>query len=52
MKYRIHKDANFYCLSLETNQEIAYNLDRGRQVYLVQIEGYTHGNQTRFSEIY
>jgi quercetin 2,3-dioxygenase len=36
---KIHQDANVYSLELDENKEIAFPLEKGRQAYLVQIEG-------------
>ncbi len=36
---RIHQDANLYAIELEKEQEIIFEVGKGRQAYLVQIEG-------------
>lgn len=36
---RIHQDANLYSLELEADKEIEFTVGKGRQAYLVQIEG-------------
>ena len=45
---KINQDANFYVVELDEGKEIDFSVDKGRQAYLVQIEGdsttvsYTH----------
>ncbi len=41
---RIHQDANLYAIELEKNQEIIFEIGKGRQAYLVQIEGSSRVN--------
>jgi redox-sensitive bicupin YhaK (pirin superfamily) len=36
---RIHQDANLYAIELEKDQEIIFEVGKGRQAYLVQMEG-------------
>jgi redox-sensitive bicupin YhaK (pirin superfamily) len=41
---KIHQDANIYSLELEAGREISFPVKKGRQAYLVQIEGSSHIN--------
>ena len=36
---KINQDANFYVVELDEGKEIDFSVDKGRQAYLVQIEG-------------
>lgn len=42
---RIHQDANIYVVELDKDKEISFQVDAGRQAYLVQIEGSSMINQ-------
>lgn len=41
---KINQDANFYSLSLDVGKEIGMTINKGRQGYLVQIEGSSFTN--------
>lgn len=42
---RIHQDANFYVTALEAGRHLEFTVEKGRQAYLVQIEGSAIINQ-------
>jgi len=42
---QIHQDANIYVVELDKDNEISFQVDAGRQAYLVQIEGSSMINQ-------
>lgn len=47
---KIHQDINVYSLELEKGKEIAFPVKKGRQAYLVQIEGNSLINKIELNE--
>lgn len=42
---KINQDMNIYALELDKGKEIAFSIKKGRQVYMVQVEGSSETNQ-------
>lgn len=46
----VHQDINVYTTYLERDKEIYFNVNKGRQAYLVQIEGNSEINNVHLNE--
>lgn len=49
-KIKINQDANIYVIELDEGKEETFNVDKGRQAYLVQIEGEANINELTLNE--
>ena len=49
-KIKINQDANIYVIELDEGKEETFNVDKGRQAYLVQIEGEANINEITLNE--
>ena len=49
-KVKINQDANIYVIELDEGKEETFNVDKGRQAYLVQIEGEANINEITLNE--
>lgn len=49
-KVKINQDANIYVIELDEGKEETFNVDKGRQAYLVQIEGEASINELTLNE--
>ena len=49
-KVKINQDANIYVIELDKGKEETFNVDKGRQAYLVQIEGEANINEINLNE--
>ena len=49
-KVKINQDANIYVIELDEGKEETFNVDKGRQAYLVQIEGEANINELILNE--
>ena len=49
-KIRIHQDVNFYVGELDASKTVQFEIDKGRQVYFVQIEGNSEINGIELSD--
>ena len=49
-KIKINQDANIYVIELDKGKEETFNVDKGRQAYLVQIEGEANINEITLNE--
>ena len=49
-KVKINQDANIYVIELDKGKEETFNVDKGRQAYLVQIEGEANINEITLNE--
>ena len=49
-KIKINQDANIYVIELDEEKEVTFDIDKGRQAYLVQIEGEANINEITLNE--
>lgn len=47
---KMNQDANFYVIELDEDKDIAFDVDKNRQAYLLQIEGDSHINDVSLKE--
>ena len=49
-KIKINQDTNIYVIELDEGKEVTFDVDMGRQAYLVQIEGESNINEIKLKE--